>query len=89
MAAASGVGVMMQKQIAGSKAAFATALELWAQSRERAIIDLSRQAALLADQGCEDDAAHFSFAARSLTVKAVHERAQVAAIRATSAPDAP
>jgi hypothetical protein len=60
------------------------ALDAWAESRERAIIDLSRQAAILADQGCNDDAAHFTFAARSLTIKAVRERAEAAAIRAMS-----
>jgi hypothetical protein len=74
----------MRKAVAGSKSAFAAALELWAESRERAIIDLSRQARAFADQGCSEDAAHFSFAARVLTVKAVHERARAAAIRATA-----
>jgi hypothetical protein len=74
----------MRKQIAWSKAAVAIALDAWAESRERAIIDLSRQAAILADQGCNDDAAHFTFAARSLTIKAVRERAEAAAIRAMS-----
>ena len=75
----------MRKRVVRNKAAFAKALELWAESRERAVIDLSRQAAILADQGCNDDAAHFNFAARSLTVKAVHERAQAAALRAAAA----
>ena len=64
-----------------SKNAFATALELWAASRERAIIEVSRKAASLADQGCSDGAAYFSFVARLLTVRAVHERARAAALR--------
>jgi hypothetical protein len=64
-----------------SKAAFATALELWAASRERAIIDVSRKASSLTDQGCHEDAAYFRFVARLLTVRAVHERARAAALR--------
>jgi len=66
-----------------NKAAFATALDLWAASRERAVIEVSENAAALADQGCHDQAEHFRFVARLLTVRAVHERAQAAAFRAT------
>ena len=64
-----------------SKAAFVTALELWAESRERAIIEVSRKAAKLADQGQHDDAEHFQFVARLLTIRALHERAQSAALQ--------
>ena len=64
-----------------SKAAFATALELWAESRERAIIEVTRKAATLADQGRTYDAEYFSFVARLLTVRALHEREQAAALR--------
>ena len=74
----------MRNQVAGVKAAFANALEMWAASRERAVIDLSRQAAALADEGRNEDAAHFSFAARFLTIKAVRERAEAAALRAAA-----
>jgi hypothetical protein len=65
-----------------SKAAFATAPELWAASRERAITEVSEKAAALADQGHEDDASYFRFVARLLTVRAMHERAEAAALRA-------
>jgi hypothetical protein len=64
-----------------NKAAFATALELWAQSRERAIGEVSEKAAILAQEGRPDEAAYFSFVARLLTVRAMHERAQAAALR--------
>ena len=77
----SGVGAAMRRQTVRSKAALATALETWAASRERAFIELSREAMDLARQGCEVDAAHFQAAARSLMVKAVHERAKAAALR--------
>ncbi|HEX2725650.1 MAG TPA: hypothetical protein VHN20_07505 [Beijerinckiaceae bacterium] len=62
----------------------ANALEVWAASRERAARDLAKQAANLADQGCNHDAAHLRSAARSLTVKAVHERARAAALRSAA-----
>ena len=64
-----------------SKTAFATALELWAESRERAIIEVSKKAAGLAGQGRSDEAEHFRFVARLLTVRAMHERSQAAALR--------
>jgi hypothetical protein len=63
------------------KARLAAALETWAMSRERAVSELSRKATRLARQGCATDAARFQFAARSLMVKAVHERARAAALR--------
>jgi uncharacterized metal-binding protein len=64
-----------------NKAAFVTALELWAESRDRAITDLNKKAADLADQGCHDDAEYFRFVARLLTVRAIHERAHAAALQ--------
>ena len=64
-----------------SKAAFATALELWAESRERAIIEVSEKASALADQGRNDEAEYFRFVSRLLTVRAMHERSQAAALR--------
>ena len=76
-----------------NNAAFVTALGLWAESRDRAITDLNKKAADLADQGCHDDAEYFRFVARLLTVRALHERAQAAAAsRAAvevSTPDVP
>jgi hypothetical protein len=63
-----------------NEAAFATALRLWAESRDRAITDLHRKAADLSDQGRHDDAEHFRFVARLLTVRAIHERAVAAAL---------
>jgi len=82
LAADSGVGVMVRRRIGGRKAALAAALDVWAEARERAIKELSRHAAALAEQGSNDDAAHFRFAARSLRVRAVDERARAAALRA-------
>ena len=64
-----------------NKAAFVTALGLWAESRDRAITDLNKKAADLADQGCHDDAEYFRFVARLLMVRAMHERAQAAALQ--------
>ena len=69
----------------GQRLALAEALDLWAASRERAVSTLARHAAILADHGCGEDADYFNFAGRSLTVKALHERGQAAAIRAASA----
>ena len=64
-----------------SKAACATALELWAESRERAITETSKKITALAQQGRNDEAEHFRFVARLLTVSAMHERARAAALR--------
>ena len=64
-----------------NKAAFVTALELWAESRDRAITDLNEKAADLASSGCHEDAEYFRFVARLLTVRAIHERAHAAALR--------
>ena len=64
-----------------NKAAFVTALGLWAESRDRAITDLNKKAADLADQGCHDDAEYFRFVARLLTVRAMHERAHSGALQ--------
>ena len=64
--------------------AVAMALELWAESRERAITDVSTRATALAREGRQEDAAFFGFVARLLTIRALHERAQAAATRATS-----
>ena len=75
---------MMRRRGVRNRAALANALEVWAASRERAARELSRQAASLADQGCNDDAAHFRSAARSLSVKAVYERARAAALRSAA-----
>ena len=75
---------MMRRTVVQNKAALASALEVWARSRERAVKELSRHAANLADQGCNDDAAYYRFAARSLRIKAVHERARAAALRAAA-----
>jgi hypothetical protein len=66
--------------------ASARALELWADARERAIAELSRKAASLADLGCSDDAAHLGFAARLLAVRAINERARAAALRFSAEP---
>ena len=63
-----------------NKAAFVTALGLWAESRDRAITDLNKKAADLTDQGCHDDAEYFRFVARLLTVRAIHERAVAGAL---------
>jgi hypothetical protein len=63
-----------------NKAAFVTALGLWAESRDRAITDLNKKAAYLTDQGCYDDAEYFRFVARLLTLRAMHERAQPGAL---------
>jgi hypothetical protein len=65
-----------------SKTAFATALELWAESRERAITEVLKKASALAARGRNDEAEHFRFVARLLTVRAMHENAQAAALRA-------
>jgi hypothetical protein len=67
-----------------NKAAFVTALGLWAESRDRAIIDLNMKAADLADQGCHEDAEYFRFVARLLTVRALHERAVAGALGSCS-----
>src|SRR3712207_3374181 len=75
-----------------SKAAFATALELWASSLDRAIIEVAEKASAFADQGRNDDAEYFRFVGRLLTVRAMHERAQAAGLRASdegSTPDIP
>lgn len=64
-----------------NQAALATALDIWAASRERAVSHLSRRAARLTHRGCSQDVAHLRFAARTLSVRAVHERAQAAALR--------
>ena len=64
-----------------NKAAFVTALGLWAESRDRAITDLNKKAADLADQGCHDDAEYFRFVSRLLTIRAIHERAHAAALQ--------
>jgi hypothetical protein len=71
------------------KAAFATALELWAQSRERAITDASKKASALASRGYDDEAEHFRFVARLLTVRAMHEKSEAAALRAADAASDP
>ena len=63
-----------------NKAAFVTALGLWAESRDRAITELNKKAADLADQGCHDDAEYFRFVSRLLTVRAIHERAVAGAL---------
>ena len=68
------------KALMKNKAAFVTALGLWAESRDRAITDLNKKAADLADQGCHDDAEYFRFVARLLTVRAIHERAHSGAL---------
>ena len=60
---------------------FAEALRLWAESRDRAISDVSEKAVELASRGYHDDAEHFRFVARLLTVRAMHERAQANALR--------
>ena len=73
-----------------SKNGFATALELWAESRERAISGVLEEAGTLAAQGRNDEAEYFRYVARLLTVRAMHERAQSAALRTeTVAPDLP
>jgi len=77
----------MSDAVVSYKAAFATALDLWAESRERAIGDVARQAASFAAQGREQDAAYFRFVGRLLSVRAMHERAQSTALR--SAPSQP
>jgi hypothetical protein len=65
-----------------SKTAVATALELWVESRERAITEVSRKATALAYRGRNDEAEHFRFVARLLTVRAMHEKSEAAALRA-------
>jgi hypothetical protein len=60
----------------------ASALELWAAARERAIAELSRKAATLAENGRSDDAERLGCAARLLALRAMHERARAAALRA-------
>jgi hypothetical protein len=66
-----------------NKTAFATALELWAQSRERAISEVSKKAAGLAGQGRNHEAEYFRFVGRLLTIRAMHERAIASALRQT------
>ena len=73
--------ILRGKALMKNKAAFVTALGLWVESRDRAITDLNKKAADLADQGCHDDAEYFRFVARLLTVRAIHERAQAAALQ--------
>jgi hypothetical protein len=68
--------------MAQSRSAFATAFQLWAEARERAITEVSAKASALAIRGRNDEAEHFRFVARLLTVRAMHERAQAAALRA-------
>jgi hypothetical protein len=65
-----------------SKTAVAIALELWAESRERAITEVSKKASALASHGRHDEAEHFRYVARLLTVRAMHERPKAAGIRA-------
>lgn len=71
----------MRHGVVRNKAALATALETWAASRERAVTELSREAIDLARQGCSAAAARFESAAHFLMIKAIHERAQAAALR--------
>ena len=66
-----------------SKTAFATALELWAASRERAITEVSKKASALASRGRNAEAEHFRFVGRLLTIRAMHERATASALRQT------
>jgi hypothetical protein len=75
---------MMRQDISEKTLAMAAALESWAAARERAVATLGRHAAILAEHGCGADADHFSFAARALTVKAMRERAEAAALRTLS-----
>jgi hypothetical protein len=72
----------MRQDISDKALATAAALDRWAAARERAVATLGRHAALLAEHGCGADADHFTFAARALTVKAMRERAEAAALRA-------
>jgi len=64
-----------------SKCASAAALEVWAESRERAATELSMKAATLAHQGCTEEAEFFRFVARALTIRALDERVRAAALR--------
>ena len=64
-----------------NKAALAGALDVWAQSRERAIVSLSRKASWLARIGDNVEADRLNLAARSLMVRCRHERARAAALR--------
>ena len=66
--------------------ASATALEVWAEARERASADLWRRAADLARGGCRSDAEHFGFAARLLALRAMEDRARAAALRVRTEP---
>ena len=59
----------------------AAALDIWADARERSILDLTERAASLSRTGLDDEARRFSFAARHLRIKAILERAQASAIR--------
>ena len=66
--------------------ASAIAFEQWADARERAVAELWKKAAALADNGASDDAEHLGFAARLLALRAMHERACAAALRARVEP---
>jgi hypothetical protein len=55
---------------------------MWAESRERAIVEVSAKASALARRGYTDEAEHFRFVARLLTVRAMHEKSKAAALRA-------
>jgi hypothetical protein len=76
-------GFVMNDAVVSYKAAFATALDLWAESRERAISEVAHRAACFAAEGREQDAAYFRFVGRLLSVRALHERAQSVALRST------
>ena len=71
----------MSDAVVSYKAAFATALDLWAESRERASSEVARRAASFAAQGREQDAAYFRYVGRLLRLRAMHERAQSAGLR--------
>ena len=71
----------MSDAVISYKTAFATALDLWAESRERAIGEVAAKAAAFSERGREEDAAYFQFVGRLLSVRAMHERARAAALR--------
>ena len=59
----------------------AAALDVWADARERAVVDLSEQAAGLAQAGRAEDVTRVTIVSRHLRIKAMNERANAVAIR--------
>ena len=68
-------------QSSGYQSRLAAALDIWADARERAVVDLSEQAASLAQAGRAEDVTRILIVSRHLRIKAMNERAKAVAIR--------